>query len=175
MSSRGTAARAEPVTEPTGRERVAGAVAYAGFWIRAVAAMIDTVLYGIVQGTLFFTVFAGGTFEWSATVVGPLAVLLSQIVPAIIAMVFWVNWSATPGKMVVGARIVDAYTGGRPSPRRFLERYFAYYISSLPLGLGFLWVVWDRHKQGWHDKLAGTVVVRRASSGGEAVRFEAPV
>jgi uncharacterized RDD family membrane protein YckC len=68
--------------------------------------------------------------------------------------------SATPGKMVIGAKIVNARTGRQPSTGQLIGRYFAYYISLIPLGLGYLWVAWDPKKQGWHDKLAGTVVVR---------------
>jgi uncharacterized RDD family membrane protein YckC len=62
--------------------------------------------------------------------------------------------------MAVGARIVDARTGGRPSTGQLIGRYFAYYVSILPLMLGFIWVAFDARKQGWHDKLANTVVVR---------------
>lgn len=148
-------------------------VAYAGFWTRAVAAAIDAVLIGFVQGALFFTVLDGGLFDPGAESLRPFYVLATQVVPATLAIAFWVKWSATPGKMILGLRIVDASTGGRPSLRQYLERYFAYYLSSLPFGLGFLWVAWDRRKQGWHDKLAGTVVVRRAPKGAEVARFEA--
>jgi uncharacterized RDD family membrane protein YckC len=99
-------------------------------------------------------------------------VLLSQAVPAAVAVVCWRKWSATPGKMFVGVRVADAYTGGPLSLQQCLERYFAYYLSWIPACLGFLWAAWDRRKQGWHDKLAGTVVVRRASNPAEVVRFE---
>jgi uncharacterized RDD family membrane protein YckC len=156
-----------------GSTRVGEALDYAGFWIRVVAAVIDGVLVGIVQGAAFFTAYAAGFFEMSPRLVGPLYVLVSQLVPAAIVTLFWSKWGATPGKMAVGAGVVDAYTGGRPSVRQFLERYFAYYISYLPFGLGCFWVAWDRRKQGWHDKLAGTVVVRRAASGAGVVRFDA--
>jgi uncharacterized RDD family membrane protein YckC len=56
---------------------------------------------------------------------------------------------------------VDAKTGGKPSTGQFIGRYLCYYLSSLLLGLGFIWVAFDSRKQGWHDKLAGTLVVRR--------------
>ncbi|WP_413760865.1 RDD family protein [Vibrio vulnificus] len=41
-----------------------------------------------------------------------------------------------------------------------MGRYFAYYISFLPLGLGVIWIVFDSKKRSWHDKLANTVVIR---------------
>ena len=55
--------------------------------------------------------------------------------------------------------IVDAQSGRPASTGRLVARYFAYIASSLPLFLGFAWIAIDRRKQGWHDKIAGTVVV----------------
>lgn len=75
-------------------------------------------------------------------------------------MLFWLIKAATPGKLVVRAKIVDAATLGKPAPWQLVVRYFAYYVSLLPLGLGFLWIIWDPRKQGWHDKLASTLVIR---------------
>ena len=146
-------------------------VAYAGVWSRAVAMVIDWALGGAIQALLFFAVMGSGLFESASSAFRPLYVLVSQGIPAAIVMFFWTKWSATPGKMILGLRIVDAYTGAHPSFRQFLERYFAYYLSALPFGLGFFWAAWDRRKQTWHDKLASTLVVRRASSGGEVVQF----
>jgi len=54
---------------------------------------------------------------------------------------------------------VDAQTGATPSAKQLVGRYFAYLVSTLPLCLGLLWIAVDKRKQGWHDKLAGTVVV----------------
>ena len=82
--------------------------------------------------------------------------------PAVVVMVFWAFRQATPGKMLLSLRIVDAATGGALSVGQCVGRYFAYVVSTLPLGLGFVWVAFDKRKQGWHDKLAGTVVVKRA-------------
>jgi uncharacterized RDD family membrane protein YckC len=87
--------------------------------------------------------------------------MLLSIFPVIATIVFWHYKSATPGKMVISARIVDVKTGDRPSTGQLIGRYFAYFLSSLPVGLGFFWIGWDKQKQGWHDKLAGTAVVRR--------------
>ena len=72
---------------------------------------------------------------------------------------FWRYRGATPGKMAISARIVDAKTGGRPSTARLVVRYFAYIVSTLPLFLGFIWIGIDKRKQAFHDKIAGTVVV----------------
>lgn len=85
---------------------------------------------------------------------------------------FWLYKLATPGKMAIGATIVDARTGRRPSAGQLVIRYFGYIVSTLPLGLGLIWVAFDSRKQGWHDKLAGTVVVRRGSGGEVPVVFD---
>lgn len=55
--------------------------------------------------------------------------------------------------------IVDAKTGGVPSTGQFIVRYLGYYIAMLPLFLGIFWVGIDKRKQGWHDKIAGTLVI----------------
>jgi uncharacterized RDD family membrane protein YckC len=55
---------------------------------------------------------------------------------------------------------VDAKTLGKPSNGQLIGRYLSYYLSSIVLLLGFIWVGFDPRKQGWHDKLAGTLVVR---------------
>ena len=77
---------------------------------------------------------------------------------------------ATPGRCL-GARIVDAKTGEAPSVAQLVGRYLAYFVSTTPLCLGLIWVGFDRRKQGWHDKLASTVVIRSKRHGKEPVRF----
>lgn len=79
---------------------------------------------------------------------------------------------ATPGKMAISARIVDAGTGGPPSTAQLVVRYLGYFVSTIPLCLGLLWVAFDPRKQGWHDKLARTVVVRPRHRGPAKVSFD---
>jgi uncharacterized RDD family membrane protein YckC len=76
-----------------------------------------------------------------------------------IFVLFWVFKNSTPGKMLFKSVIVDAKTLSAPSTSQHIIRYLAYFISLLPLGLGFIWIAFDKRKQGWHDKLAGTVVI----------------
>ena len=93
--------------------------------------------------------------------------LLNYILPAVAVVLFWIYKSATPGKMVLKLRIVDARTGGKPSVGQLVGRYLAYYISIIPLMLGIIWVGIDKRKQGWHDKLAGTLVIKNTDAGTE--------
>ena len=99
--------------------------------------------------------------------------MFNYILPAVAVILFWIYKSATPGKMALKLTIVDAKTGGKPSNGQLIGRYLAYYISMLPLFMGIIWVGIDKRKQGWHDKLAGTVVIR--SNTQEPVEFEQQV
>ena len=62
--------------------------------------------------------------------------------------------------MAIGARIVDVATGRPASPAQLVVRYLGYFVASIPLFLGIIWVAFDARKQGWHDKIAGIVAVR---------------
>lgn len=134
---------------------------YAGFWVRVVASVIDTLLLALFIAPILWAGYGAAYFESDRLIQGPLDFLVSWVLPAIAVIVFWIYKSSTPGKMAFEMRIVDARTGGTPSTAQFVVRYLGYYLSTLPLLLGFLWVAWDPKKQGFHDKLAGTVVVRR--------------
>ena len=79
-------------------------------------------------------------------------------------ILFWIYKSATPGKMVIDAIIVDADTLGPPSKFQLFVRYLGYYVSIFPFCLGLFWVAWDQRKQGFHDKLANTVVIRKSTA-----------
>lgn len=71
----------------------------------------------------------------------------------------WMKWSATPGKMLLRIRVVDAKTDAPISRRQIVIRLLGYVVSSLPMMLGFFWAWFNRRRQGWHDKMAGTVVI----------------
>jgi uncharacterized RDD family membrane protein YckC len=82
-----------------------------------------------------------------------------QIAVAVTIVLFWRFRKATPGKMVVRAKIVNARTLDAASTAQLIGRVLAYVVSIIPFCVGFLWIAFDRRKQGWHDKLAGTVVI----------------
>ena len=147
---------------------------YVGFWARVGAALIDTMLVSAVVIPLLAAVYGWTYADGKVSMVaeGPASFFISWVAPAIAVVAFWLYRQATPGKMVISARIVDAETGQPPTPRQAIGRYLAYYVSILPFCLGLLWVGFDRRKQGWHDKLAGTVVVRPKVRGTEPVSFE---
>jgi uncharacterized RDD family membrane protein YckC len=135
---------------------------YAGFWIRVAATIIDVVL--MLALTVPLMLWMNGIDYYLVPAAsqdilpGPMDLLISCVF-AVAVIVFWKYRSATPGKMVLSARIVDADTGNAMSLGQCIVRYFAYIVSILPLGMGFLWIAVDRRKQAWHDKIAGTVVI----------------
>ena len=133
---------------------------YVGFLSRVGASLIDTVLLLMICWPLLTMTYGWQYWTTSALIQGPVDFLINWVLPGIAIVLFWVYRQATPGKIAIGARIVDARTGARPSTGQLLVRYLGYYVSTIPLGLGLIWVAFDPRKQGWHDKLAGTVVVR---------------
>jgi uncharacterized RDD family membrane protein YckC len=142
---------------------------YAGFWIRVLAALIDTVLVLCVVVPLM-----GWFYGWDVAFGAddgfrPLLFAIEYLLPALATLVFWRYRAATPGKIAIRARIVDARTGGPPSLLQLILRYLGYYVSIFPLCLGLIWVGIDRRKQGFHDKIARTVVIRKKP---EPVRFD---
>jgi uncharacterized RDD family membrane protein YckC len=147
---------------------------YAGFWIRVGAALIDTLVVVCVSLPLLVAIYGWVYFEhaMSGTSAGMADVLISWVGPAVFSIAFWLYKQATPGKLAVGARVVDAKTGGALTPQQSVVRYLGYFVSTIPLGLGLIWVAFDPRKQGWHDKMAGTVVVRPKGGSVQAVRFD---
>lgn len=143
---------------------------YAGFWIRVGAALIDTILILIIILPILTAIYGSSYWLSESYVLGFWDFILGYLLPAIAVIIFWVYKSATPGKMATKLTIVDAKTGGEPSTGQFVIRYFGYYLAMLPLFLGIIWVGIDKRKQGLHDKLAGTVVLRNTQI--EPVKFE---
>lgn len=148
-----------------------GELEYVGFWPRVGAAMIDTLLLLVICAPLVTLVYGRTYWTSDAFLQGPADFLINWLLPAIAVVVFWIYRQATPGKIAIAARIVDAGTGGKASTRQLVIRYLGYYVSMLPLMAGIVWVAFDPRKQGWHDKLAGTVVVRPRHRGPARVDF----
>lgn len=148
---------------------------YAGFWIRVGAALIDSILIVLLTWPILIGIYGMEYFESTSLIVGAWDFLVSWVLPAIVVIIFWIYFSATPGKMAIKAKIVDARTGAKPSTGQFVGRYFGYFVSTIPLMLGFIWVAFDKRKQGWHDKLAGTVVVAEKKKGPQPAVFEGQV
>ncbi|NKC34271.1 RDD family protein [Falsiroseomonas selenitidurans] len=130
-------------------------VELAGFGRRLAAQLID-LLWLLPLSVLLGTV--GALLNGGELSLGGEA--MANIIGALVVLLFWADRQGTPGKLVLGLRIVDAETGGPPRFSRLVLRYLGYLLSALPLCLGYLWMLWDARGQTWHDKMARTLVIQ---------------
>ncbi|MEX6509163.1 RDD family protein [Jiella sp. M17.18] len=130
----------------------------AGFPVRLVAALLDGLILGFVNYALVALAAPGA--EGAAG--------LATIVVGIVYVIgFWVWKGATPGKMALGMTVVTA-DGHRPiGLGTAVLRYLGYLASGLVFCLGFLWIAFRRDKRGWHDMIAGTLVLTTPAVPGE--------
>jgi uncharacterized RDD family membrane protein YckC len=135
-------------------------VEYAGFWIRFLASVLDSVLLILVLIPLLLIFYGPGVLLTTESP-GLAYDVINYGLPIIAVIIFWQYRSATPGKLMMGIYIVDEKTLGHPPFGRLVLRYFGYYVSILPMLLGFIWVAFDKRKQGFHDKIARTLVVKQ--------------
>jgi uncharacterized RDD family membrane protein YckC len=151
---------------------------YAGFVTRAIAFIIDLLLIVVTQVTVmlitrvvmnFFGLdeLATALFEPAdSNVTSPLitfarwtiAVLGGGLLFAVYVIFSWVLVGKTLGQALLGLRVTRT-DGRRLSLSPAVRRLIGYYVSFLALFLGFLWIFIDERRQGWHDKLADTVVI----------------
>ncbi len=137
---------------------------YAGFWRRLFATLLDQILFGSITALLFCLIFGPEYFYWlisphNEVFYSPLEGVIDTALPFILTVYFWVKLKATPGKLLMGCIVVNAKTGQPLTTARAALRYLCYLVSALPLCLGFLWVIWDPKRQGFHDKIADSVVI----------------
>ena len=151
-TSGGAASQAESATATMGaaaRPTLPDAWSYpkAGFWERMAAAFLDVVLVGILTGL----VRGSPLSEFGLPM--PFLVILAYFAG------LWTWKGTTVGGIVLGLKV--ARLDGQPLTFIVaLVRALSAAFSILVFFLGFLWIAWDRDKQGWHDKIAGTVVLR---------------
>jgi uncharacterized RDD family membrane protein YckC len=148
------------------------AVAYAGFWIRVLATIIDTIILFIVQGIIRWPIFGSftrvGRFEPGMRpeeMFGPmlgmigLSWLIGMAISSCYEAFFVAKLGATPGKMALGLKVVRP--DGRPVDLgRAFGRYFAKILSWMILCIGYIMVGFDAEKRGLHDMICDTRVVR---------------
>lgn len=128
-----------------GRVEHAG-LEYIGFWPRFGATVIDAIITG-----------AGSAIIGAITGVPALGSVLS-----ILYYVLLIGLQGqTLGKMVLHIRVIDARGNAPGIGRAILRETLGKLVSAVGLLLGYLWIIWDREKRGWHDYIAGTWVVRK--------------
>ncbi|HXA28711.1 MAG TPA: RDD family protein [Candidatus Angelobacter sp.] len=153
---------------PPPQQTVAGpaaGLAYAGFWWRVLAVFVDWILLGIIF-------FIGGRTFVKGIDYGNGNIVITEgqwwwavwgIVSFLYLPVTWAWLGETIGHRMFGMEIRRVEDGARPGIGQIIVRWIGYYISSIILGIGFLIAAFDPRKQGLHDKLASTVVVRKVA------------
>jgi uncharacterized RDD family membrane protein YckC len=141
---------------------------YGGFWIRVLAFILDAIVISVLTGALApilgMPVIAPPPIPTEPGLhinIGT-GSATSGLIGLLYFVGFWALRGQTPGQIPFGLRVVRATDGTRPDLVLSLLRYVGLIISFAVLLLGVIWVAFDGRKQGWHDKLAGTVVVRAA-------------
>lgn len=84
---------------------------------------------------------------------------IANVAGIVYYLLFWSKGGQTPGKMALRLKIITA-DGSNIKIGRAILRYFGYLVSGLMLGIGYLWIIWDKKKQGIHDKIAGSYVIK---------------
>lgn len=141
-----------------------GQFSYAGFWIRAGAYVIDTMVLFVALIPFYLIWGIGGWGGWNEMRTVGETFFQDTLVPTIL---WWVYsavmessaWQATLGKRAFGLKVVGA-EGQRISFGRATGRFFAKYVSAILLLVGFIMVAFTKKKQGLHDIMARTFVLR---------------
>ena len=155
---------APPLEERVGQSR--RTPSYAGFWRRMAADVLDNLLLLPVMSLLAPTSWptrwtTAGLIQAAQQSASedPGRQLLGFLLEIAYSVFFWTQYLGTPGKLLCRCHLVDARTLGPLTVKQSLLRNLGYLVSWGTLGLGFLWIAWDKHKQGFHDKIAGSVVL----------------
>ena len=146
---------------------------YVGFWKRTVAGLVDTFLILLVIFPILIWVYGIEYLNNEHLEKGSFDFIINYVFPTIAVILLWKYYQATPGKMIFKATIIDAKTGGKPSLRQLIIRYLGYFVALTPICLRYFWIVNDKKKQGFHDKLANTVVIQPKVIESEPVKIDA--
>ena len=158
-------------------------VRYAGFFIRFIASLLDTIIIALPIGAVVYYFSDGNWFDFSSyfhalqlaqrgdiTALNHLPKttfsweLVFELAVLVVTILFWKRWrGATPGKKMVGIAIVDAKTFQDISNQQALARSLGYIPSILTLGLGFLMIAIRADKRALHDLIADTAVIHTQS------------
>lgn len=139
---------------------------YAGFWIRYFAQMVDSAIWSLNFFVPLYLLSAFATFSLEKFVPGLLWFLLYALFVAPLVKLFvhpWLiaNMGAGLGKLTCGLEIVNQNTSRLTFKNALFREYIAKIASNALLGLGYYWIFKTPQKQGWHDGLAGTYVLRK--------------
>lgn len=143
---------------------------HAGFGIRLAAMIIDNVVLGVALMPIMMLFFNQKTYtdaeaqailqtQGITGLIDTEQMLWQQAIVLFVTVFFWTRFAGTPGKRLLGLRVIDEKKGKPPTVMQSVLRYLGYFVSAFPMCLGFFWVLFDEKHQAWHDKIAGTIVI----------------
>ena len=158
-------------TDTVNRATIAQTRTHAGFASRTLAFMLDLLIVAVILLVAelslqligaFFPIGALFAHLIGGDLAGQFRSLIALAVTVVVFVAYntfwWTMIGETPGKAALGLRVVRV-SGERLTVTRSIVRALAYWLSALPLFLGFVWILVDDQRQGWHDKLADTCVI----------------
>jgi uncharacterized RDD family membrane protein YckC len=120
----------------------------AGFWRRFAGLIIDAIIVGVADGILRAILGYGAGVSLGFVVsIAYFTILIGN------------SRGQTVGQMALGIRVIDFNTGSPIGYGRAFLRWLVAIVSTIVFFLGYLWMLWDKEKQCWHDKAANDVVV----------------
>jgi uncharacterized RDD family membrane protein YckC len=139
---------------------------YAGFWIRLLAYIVDSLIVAIPIVIVAYVVLLGSGQSLNELATSPSdprigAIRLVAILVSAAYFGFFWSLGSTPGMRLFGLRVVDSNSRRTIGLGRALLRYVGFLISGVCCYIGLIWAAFDGQKQGWHDKIASTVVLYR--------------
>ncbi len=154
----------EPITQDS-KIDMQNSIIYGGFWIRLLAGLIDSLILAIFSIAINFLLFkeqisvAMDPTTPSLPLTAPLLITLLIVILYYIIMTSTLGW--TLGKRIFKLKVVEIDTQNKISwGKVILREIIGKFISNLVIFLGYIWIGFDAKKQGWHDKIASTVVIK---------------
>jgi uncharacterized RDD family membrane protein YckC len=146
-------------------QQPAPGVFYAGNGARFIAYLVDALIMGAIISVVFVVLTVIGLAEASNdnSAIAGLTVAIGFVGAFLVYLTylpwFWGHGGQTPGMKVLRVRVVREVDGGPLGVGQAYIRLVGFWVSSAVFYLGFIWILFDGRRQGWHDKIAGTVVI----------------
>ena len=134
-------------------------MAFAGPGARLVAYIVDVIVVTVM--VIVLTVLSVALVV-TIPVLAVLPILAVIVVPLLYFPYYWSRSGQTPGMKMMGIRVVRDRDGGPVTGGQAVLRLIGYWVSGFVFYLGYIWIFIDKRKRGWHDLIAGTVVVESA-------------
>lgn len=133
----------------------------ASFSRRFVAMIVDFVLcVGLLVVLIMLSTLGISSAEESVNLIVGILTIVTIFLVLVVPPFFIYKFSATPGKKIMGIKVVDVDGSKLTWKQAFIREVFGKGLSGLVWNLGYLWAIWDKNQQTWHDKMAHTIVVK---------------